>query len=697
MNRPWQIWTLFLACLAVTFMAMGWLTIKALELDDAGIQAQENLSKAQQEAERQHLAAEQQRRSAELEEDISRALWRMDTWLAPLLAEEAARPYFVYEPTYATPAGGKTPGALVQNPSPLNDQPSENILLHFQLDKGNNISSPQYATGPALDVVVGNGVSKQQIGSNFVLLNELKEVVEYDDILSQLPEESLPVFQLSQAPSEIVKHVANIDSYRDNYNSLGIAELDSQVAAAQTLQDANNEKVQASANQQRANAQRVVNQTDEPTGQAVANPRQTQNTRINNTFDNQGYSIPRDKSDQKRRGGIEWAQRNRQYQGQTNKAIVEQRVLLPTNNIGPTSLSEGVSRPLWVGKRLLFARRVTAGSDVMVQGCWLDWDKIRTNLLEQVGDLLADVNLIPVNPKSNVDSARMLATLPVQIVVPEPMGVESLNVVGAIPVNVTSPIRMSLWFAWGCLSVAAIAVAALLLGVVTLSERRGAFVSAVTHELRTPLTTFRMYSEMLSEGMIRDTKQQNHYLQTLRVEADRLSHLVENVLAYARLERGRPGGRREDVTIGALLDRTQSRLEDRSGQGEMQFVIDAQPDDGALTLHTDPAAVEQVLFNLVDNACKYASAAEDRRIHLRVIQNESGTGFEVSDHGPGIPPESARRLFRPFHKSCDDAAVTAPGVGLGLALCRRLASDLGGTLEIAPPRFEGATFLFKLP
>jgi len=115
-NRPWQIWTLFLACLAVTFLAMGWLTIKALELDEAGLQAQRSLSEAQQEAERQRLVAEQQRRSAELEEDISRALWRMDTWLTPLLAEEAARPYFVYEPTYATPATGEQTGTLVQKP-----------------------------------------------------------------------------------------------------------------------------------------------------------------------------------------------------------------------------------------------------------------------------------------------------------------------------------------------------------------------------------------------------------------------------------------------------------------------------------------------------------------------------------------------------------------------------------------------------
>ena len=75
----------------------------------------------------------------------------------------------------------------------------------------------------------------------------------------------------------------------------------------------------------------------------------------------------------------------------------------------------------------------------------------------------------------------------------------------------------------------------------SLSERRGAFVSAVTHELRTPLTTLRMYTEMLADGMVPDEPRRRSYLQTLRAEADRLGHLVENVLAYSRLERNRRG------------------------------------------------------------------------------------------------------------------------------------------------------------
>ena len=80
-----------------------------------------------------------------------------------------------------------------------------------------------------------------------------------------------------------------------------------------------------------------------------------------------------------------------------------------------------------------------------------------------------------------------------------------------------------------------------------------AFVSAVTHELRTPLTTFRLYSEMLASGMVQDETQKKNYLGTLEAEAGRLSHLVENVLAYARIERGSARAQVESVSIGDVL------------------------------------------------------------------------------------------------------------------------------------------------
>jgi signal transduction histidine kinase len=114
-------------------------------------------------------------------------------------------------------------------------------------------------------------------------------------------------------------------------------------------------------------------------------------------------------------------------------------------------------------------------------------------------------------------------------------------------------------------------------------------------------------------------------------------------------------------------------------------------------LRVDRSAVERILSSLIDNAGKYTRAASDRRIHLDAETDDRAVHLTVSDHGPGIEPREARRLFRPFHKSARDAAQSAPGVDLGLALSRRLARVRGGDLNVVRGRPAGAAFCLWLP
>src|SRR5205085_10581402 len=111
----------------------------------------------------------------------------------------------------------------------------------------------------------------------------------------------------------------------------------------------------------------------------------------------------------------------------------------------------------------------------------------------------------------------------------------------------------------------------------------------------------------------------------------------------------------------------------------------------------DQAVVEQILFNLVDNAAKYARDAEDRRIHVEAARNGKCVRLVVRDHGPGINERAWSRRMQPFGKSAQESAESAPGVGLGLALCRRLARQLGGRLEIAGANGDGASVSLLLP
>lgn len=109
----------------------------------------------------------------------------------------------------------------------------------------------------------------------------------------------------------------------------------------------------------------------------------------------------------------------------------------------------------------------------------------------------------------------------------------------------------------------------------------------------------------------------------------------------------------------------------------------------------DPGAVEQILFNLVDNACKYGVGGT-RRIEIN-CELDGKARISVRDFGPGISRTEAARLFQPFRKSAQQAANSAPGVGLGLALSRRLARAMGGELALDAHVRDGCRFTLTLP
>ena len=121
-------------------------------------------------------------------------------------------------------------------------------------------------------------------------------------------------------------------------------------------------------------------------------------------------------------------------------------------------------------------------------------------------------------------------------------------------------------------------------------------------------------------------------------------------------------------------------------------------DAGVVVVHTDEDAVGQILFNLVDNAAKYARDAGDRSVELRVVQRGERVVFTLRDHGPGVPAVVQQRIFAPFDRGAVAASSNdVPGVGLGLALARGLARDLGGELSLDPDCAAGACFRLELP
>ncbi|MCX5655621.1 MAG: HAMP domain-containing sensor histidine kinase [Planctomycetota bacterium] len=626
MHRPWQIGLVFIACLAVVLAALGWTSHQVLRLDRQAIQ----------------------------EETVRLALWRMESALVSLVAQEATRPYFEYtafyspDRSYARMYNREVGKGELFVPSPILVETSPYIRLHFQFGPDGALTSPQApAETPGKGAPLLAYATRDQIETAAALLVQLKPLVDLKKLAAELPgpaDRPLPAPALTMGA---------------NWNN------DAQNSAFQQ-----EDQVNQPAQQQGTIAQRQ-NQRNIKEYQARA---QTYQQMAANTLTNPFTNID-------------------------NNAGINRFVAL-------ADVREGVMKAVWLGGELVLARRVSVGGREYIQGAWLDWPAIRQWLLESVKDLVPQADLAPVRPDTAADRSgwrssdisslmgregymeepgRLLATLPVRLV---PGAVAPETEEGL------SPLGLSLIVAWACVVLAGVAVAVLLWGTVALSERRAAFVSAVTHELRTPLTTFRMYSEMLAGGMVTDDTKRLRYLDTLRRESERLVHLVENVLSYARLERGRARGRTETVGLADLVGRIGPRLAERAGQAGFELVTENGAD---ATVRADPSAVEQILFNLVDNACKYAAGAADKRIHLVAEAAGGRAVLKVCDHGPGISARDARRLFRPFSKSARDAANSAPGVGLGLALSRRLARDMGGDLTLIPRPGDGACFALFLP
>jgi signal transduction histidine kinase len=623
MRRPWQIWLAFAGCLILAVVALSWLSAKALQAD---------------------LRDEAAKHQAVLEENSRLALWRMDSFMGPLLAQENARPYFTYSSFYsAQRAYGRMLNLKGEPdtplPSPLLTQASPYILLHFQFDPSEQLTSPEVPGGKAISQAVPNYLSDEQLRDNRKVFAGLEKSLDLAKLELQLPPVEPATTLLTIAPPQISANAFSINApanaVQPNYAANG-----SEANQQPTLPPNSQNELQQQASQPSPKAQMDFQARQRSVAQNAG-----QNFNLNNDVTN------------------------------------------PTGaNMSEVQMS--MMTPLWLGNDLVLARRVQVGNKQYVQGCLLNWLAVKQELLNGVrSDLLPTAELQPVAESAPSSDLRRLASLPVQLIpgtIPDTAGAP------------WSPIRQSLLMAWLAMGLAAVAVAALLQGVISLSERRAAFVSAVTHELRTPLTTFRMYAEMLSEGMLPKEADRRHYLDTLRIEADRLTHLVANVLAYARLERCRPGGRIESIPVARLLEVATQRLAERATQAKLQLSI--EQDDGVLTarVQADPAAVEQILFNLVDNACKYASNATDRRLHLSAAADNGRIWIRLRDHGGGVSPAEQRRLFQPFRKSARDAAHSAPGVGLGLALSQRLARDMQGDLRYEPT-VDGACFALSLP
>lgn len=249
----------------------------------------------------------------------------------------------------------------------------------------------------------------------------------------------------------------------------------------------------------------------------------------------------------------------------------------------------------------------------------------------------------------------------------------------------------------GLLVLAILAAGALLVQQARASEGEAtvktSFVANVSHELKTPLTTIRLYAELLAQDRVRDEAKRADYLATIGREAERLTRLVGDVLDFSRLEEGKKRYEIAPLDLAAELRRLAATHGPRLAEAGLELRA-ALPATHMLT--TDRDAVEQIVLNLLDNACKYAAQGGEVSLVLAPLVG-GGVELRVADRGPGVPARQRERVFEKFHRVDERLSAEKSGAGLGLSIARQLARGLRGDLRYAARAGGGAEFVLTLP
>ncbi len=669
MNRSWVIWSIALVCALLVLIGMGVMSARVLDAESKRIEAD--------------IRADEMER-------IRLALWRLETGAtAVLVAEnqrlpEEYRSYYTPRSLWSAEQKQIEVGGLRQ-PSPLLGVPSDPVLLHFEVDENGVLISPEVPEGADRLLAVKSDLANQWLMTGEERLGRLRDLLG----VSERHRKTDKVFE--QEIKKISKR--NLDVLRN------AARADDLEVKSRSLKDVKTSFSKKGKEKQEDKTRFIKSKEDldvylDQRNRVILN-------------ENVGKQQALAKNDLKRLGKP--AEGSVDYELLSETSTIESLVGNKKDREGQRFESDQTvtssSLPfqsLWVDGQLILIREVYIGQVKKLQGVWLDSDKFKKELLGTVSDLLPEADLFPVARFSIGTDSRGVFEMKALPVEENPMSLVSfpwlLDSGRFAPSKAYKRLAFKpLLGAWLATLFGLVAVAGLLAGVMKLSARRAAFVSAVTHELRTPLTTFKLYSEMLAEGMVPNEKIRKEYLGTLRKEADRLSHLVENVLAYSKVERGSARAQLREERIGNHVAAMEPRLRDRIKEEGASFILALDEEASGKTLKVDFTALEQIMFNLVDNACKYGCDNEAPQITLSVKTDESNAYFRVIDQGKGIDKSEEKKLFRAFHKSAENAAYSKPGVGLGLALCQQLAKALGGGLEIERTNKRGASFCLNLP
>ncbi len=221
------------------------------------------------------------------------------------------------------------------------------------------------------------------------------------------------------------------------------------------------------------------------------------------------------------------------------------------------------------------------------------------------------------------------------------------------------------------------------------AQQQQNFMMAITHELKTPIAVAKLNLETLQKHKLDPEKQDKLIRMTLQ-ETNRLNTLTNNILISSQLEGGGYKLVKEELDLSAITKKLflefQQRFPDRQWQQRV---------NEGIGFRGDPLLIQILINNLIDNAVKYSP--KNSLIQVSLYSESGSVFFSVSDQGAGIPETEKSRIFKRFYRIGNEAVRTTQGTGLGLYLCRKIALDHKGSIQVSNNQPAGATFIVQLP
>ncbi|NIP58054.1 MAG: hypothetical protein GWM92_07345 [Gemmatimonadetes bacterium] len=223
---------------------------------------------------------------------------------------------------------------------------------------------------------------------------------------------------------------------------------------------------------------------------------------------------------------------------------------------------------------------------------------------------------------------------------------------------------------------------------------RERFVADVSHELRTPLQQILIFAQLLRMGELGDEGERSKALEVVETETLRLIRLVERVLTFARPEEAesQPSDP-PPVSLPRLVEETVAAFRPLAKTENAEVRIRNSRDP--ILARVPPEAFRQVLLNLLENAVRYGPPEQEVTVGL--ARDAGSAVLTVDDQGPGVPAGERDQIWEPFYRLAREGSAVRSGSGIGLAIVRRVVTELGGAASVEEAPGGGARFVTSFP